>query len=134
MKINIKNDAKINAALRAVNGRSASFCYTSAYEIRALADRADDMLAERGVYKKNASGSELTARMAGPTANRYKYSANANSVTLLRTSGGWFMTDVGMETVYPRERELFALTVQSDAGADIITHAMAGIAVAGESL
>jgi hypothetical protein len=129
MKINVKNDTKISAALRAVNGRSASFCYTSAYQIRALADRADDILAERGVCKKNASGSELTARMAGPSANRYKYSANANNVTLVRTSGAWFMTDIRMETIYPRERELFALTVQPDAGADIVDHAMAGIAI-----
>ena len=36
MKINLKNDTKINAALRAINGRSASFCYTSAGELRAL--------------------------------------------------------------------------------------------------
>jgi len=129
MKINIKDDIKINAALRAVNGRSASFCYTDAYQIRALADRANDMLTERGVYKKNAPGSILTARMAGPSANRYKYSANANSVTLTRTSGAWFMTDVGMEIVYPREKELFALTVQPDAGADIVAQAMANISI-----
>ena len=129
MKINVKNDTKINAALRAVNGRSASFCYTSASQIRALADRAEDILAERGVCKKNASGSELTARMAGPTANRYKYSANANSVTLLRTSGAWFMTGVWKEVVYPREREYFGVAVQPNAHADILAHAMVGIAV-----
>jgi len=129
MKINIKNDTKINAALRAINGRSASFCYTNAHQIRALAARADALLTERGVYKKHASGSKLEARMAGPTANRYKYAANATAVTLVRTSGAWFMTDVGMETVYPREKEWFALTVQPDAGADIVAQAMANITV-----
>ena len=134
MKINIKNDAKINDALRAVNGRSASFCYTGAYEIRALAVRAEQMLAERGVYKKNAPGSELTARMAGPSANRYKYSANATRVTLARTPGGWFLTGVEMGTVSPLEKEVFALIVRPDAGADIIARAMVGIAVAAESL
>ena len=129
MKINIKDDIKINAALRAVNGRSASFCYTDAYQIRTLAARADALLTERGVYKKHASGSKLEARMAGPSANRYKYEANATAVTLIRTSGAWFMTDVGMETVYPRDREWFTLTVQPDASADIIARAMTNITV-----
>jgi hypothetical protein len=129
MKINLKNDTKINAALRAINGRSASFCYTAAGELRALAARADALLTKRGVYKKHASGSKLEARMAGPTANRYKYSANANSVTLIRTSGSWFMTDVSMETVYPRDKEWFALTVGPNAGADIVAQAMANISI-----
>ena len=70
MKINIKDDAKINAALLAVNGRSASFCYTGAHEIRALAVRAEEMLTERGVYRKHTPGSELTVMQAGPAANR----------------------------------------------------------------
>ena len=129
MKINVKNDTKINAALRAVNGRSASFCYTSASQIRALADRADATLNDRGVRKKNASGTKLTARMAGPSANRYRYPANANGVTLLRTSGAWFMTDVWKEVVYPREKEYFGVAVQPNAHADILAHAMVGIAV-----
>jgi hypothetical protein len=134
MKINLKNDTKINAALRAINGRSSSFCYTDAYQIRALATRADALLAERGVYKKHANGSKLEARMAGPTANRYKYSANATAVTLIRTSGAWFMTDVEMETVYPRSKEWFALTVQPDAGADIIARAMNNITITQEAI
>jgi hypothetical protein len=130
MKISIKNDAKINAALLAVNGRSASFCYTGAHEIRALADRAEEMLCNRGVYKKHTPGSVLTAMQSGPTARRYKYSANATRVTLLRTSGGWFLTGVEMGTVCPRESGVFALTVRPDAGADIIAHAMRGVGVA----
>ena len=129
MKINMKDDAKINDALVAINGRSASFCYTSASQIRALAIRAEKMLAERGVYKKNAPGSELTVMQAGPTANRYKYSANATRVTLARSSGGWFLTGVEMGTVCPRESELFALAVRPDASADIIARAMSGISV-----
>ena len=134
MKISIKNDAKINAALLAVNGRSASFCYTGAHEIRALAVRAEEKMAERGVYKKHAPGSVLTAMQSGPTANRYKYSANATRVTLLRTSGGWFLTGVAMGSVYPLDKEVFALIVRPDAGADIIAHAMRGVSVAPESL
>jgi hypothetical protein len=129
MKINIKDDIKINAALRAVNGRSASFCYTDAYQIRALAVRAEEVLSQRGVYKKNASGSALTARMAGPHANRYRYPANATAITLERTSGGWFLTSVWLEVVYPLEKEFFELTVLPNAGADIITSAMSGISV-----
>jgi hypothetical protein len=131
MKINLKNDTKINATLRAVNGRSASFCYTDAYQIRALADRANDMLTERGVYKKNAPGTKLTARMSGPSANRYKYAANATAVTLTRTSGGWFLTNVWMEVVYPLEKEFFKLTVGPNAGADIVAQAMANISIVG---
>jgi hypothetical protein len=129
MKVNLANDTKINTALRAVNGRSASFCYTDAYQIRALANRANDMLTDRGVYKKNAPGTELTARMAGPSANRYRYPANATAVTLTRTSGGWYLTGVTMDTVYPLEKEFFKLTVQPNAGADIVARAMENISI-----
>lgn len=132
MKINIQNDKKINAALRAVNGRSAAFCYTDASELRALAQQADNTLNKRGVRKKNAPGTELTARMAGPYANRYRYSANANSVTLVRSSTAWFLTDIGMEMVYPREKELFEMKVRPSAVADIVTHAMANITMTDE--
>jgi hypothetical protein len=129
MKINIKDDAKINSALVAINGRSASFCYTAAHEIRTLADRAEKILSDRGVYKKHATGSTLTAMKSGATAKRYKYSANATRVTMAKTSGGWFLTGVEMGTVYPLEKEVFALTVSPDAGADIIARAMSDISV-----
>ena len=126
MKINIQNSAKIDAALRAVNGRSASFCYTDSYQIRALAVRAEETLAERGVRKKHASGSVLSASPAGGSRN-YKYAANATCATLTRTPGGWFLTGVKMGTVYPGTRELFTLTVPASAAADIVSRAMSGI-------
>jgi len=129
MKINIKNSVKIDAALRAVNGRSASFCYTDAYEIRALAVRAEETLAERGVRKKHVRGSTLDASPAGASAKNYKYAANASRVTLTRTPGGWYLTDVAMGSVYPCAPELFALTVPDKAASDIVAHAMSGITV-----
>tara|TARA_R110000787_G_scaffold3825_5_gene14689 strand:+ start:448 stop:846 length:399 start_codon:yes stop_codon:yes gene_type:complete len=130
MKINLKNGSQIDAALHAINGRSESFCYTTADEIRALAIRADKTLADRGACKKHASGSILNACPAGPSAKSYKYRANATRVTLTRSAGGWYLTGVSMGTVYPRTRELFALTVPASAAADIVSHAMSGISIA----
>jgi len=127
IKLTGKNVAKIHGELRAVNGRSSSFCYTMFSHLEMLAHRAEEKLSRQGVLKKNSPGTVLTARQEGPAAKRYKYAANATRIELTRTSSGWFLTDAIMSTVYPCERELFHLTVEEAAHADIIKTAMTGI-------
>jgi len=129
MKIRLtgKNVAKIHGELRAVNGRSSSFCYTAYSHIEMLAHRAEAKLARLGVLKKNVPGTVLTARQEGPAARSYKYAANATVIKLTRTSGGWFLTDVIMGGVYPCEEELFDLSVEEAALADILKTVMIGI-------
>ena len=129
MKINLKNSVKINAALDSANGRSASFCYTSASELRALVARAESVLSERGVFKRNFLGAVLSARQDGPYASRYKYPANATLVKMQRTSGGWFLVSAQMSSVLPCEKELFHLAVSPDAGCDVAKYAMRDMSV-----
>tara|TARA_R110000737_G_scaffold158775_1_gene186902 strand:- start:217 stop:645 length:429 start_codon:yes stop_codon:yes gene_type:complete len=129
MKINLKNSVKINAALDSVNGRSASFCYTSASELRALVARAESVLSQRGVFKRNFPGAVLSARQDGPYASRYKYPANATLVKMQRTSGGWFLVSAQMSSVLPCEKELFHLAVSPDAGCDVARYAMRDMSV-----
>ena len=129
MKINLKNSIKINAALDSVNGRSASFCYTSASELRALVARAESVLSQRGVFKRNFPGAVLSARQAGPYASRYKYPANATRVEMRRTGGGWFLVSAQMSSVLPCEEGLFHLAVSPNAGCDVAQYAMRDMAI-----
>ena len=127
MKINLKNSAKVDTALKHVNGLSASFCYTRAKELRALAERAESVMSERGVNKRNFRGVVLKARQDGPYSNRYKYSANATVVNLRRSSGAWFLVEARLSSVSPCAYEIFHLSVPPEARSDIVSYAMRGI-------
>ena len=130
--INLKDDAKIRAALSRVNGRSTSFCITDACDVRALAARATAMLLERGVLKRDLPGTILTVCPAGPAQARYKYSANSTLITLRRGGTHWFLTSVKRCSVSPTERELFSLLVSPAASASIVARAMQSIEVQGQ--
>ena len=118
---------KIDAALKAVNGKAQSFAVTRWRAVAVVADRAEKLLADRGVAKKSRAGARLVYRPEGPTANRYKYSAISTEVELTRTSGGWFVTHISAATVYPRTAERFDLYVSGAAKRDIVDKAMAGV-------
>ena len=129
--INLKDDAKIRAALSRVNGRSTSFCITDACDVRALAARATTMLLDRGVLKRDLPGTILTVCPAGP-ARGTVYTANSTLITLRRGGTHWFLTSVKRCSVSPTERELFSLCVSPAAGASIVARAMRSIEVQGQ--
>jgi hypothetical protein len=113
------NDDAIVAALAAVNGRSSSFCITTFWAVAEAAKDAEKALS--AIPKADRVGTIVSHRMAGPSS-AYKYKANATGIRLERTSSGWYLADVMMSTVYPKEPALFKITI-TDATRDAIAKA-----------
>lgn len=107
-------------ALASVNGNANAFTL-SLGDVRHAATEADDLMYERGVTKKNRTGSVLTYQPAGPTANAYKYAAISTRVELTAASdGGWFLTNVTRDEVYPRTPERREIKISQAAHDDIV--------------
>ena len=126
------NDVKENytaviLALDAINGRSSSFCITTFWAVAEAAKAAEKALS--AIPAKARVGTIVSHRMAGPWANRYKYSANATCIRLERTSGGWYLVDVTMSTVYPKESVLFKISITHATRDAIVKAALAPFAV-----
>ena len=114
-------------ALAAVNGKSSSFCITTWSAVVEIAKDAEKALA--AIPAKARVGTIVSHRMAGPWANRYKYKANATGIRLERTSGGWYLVDVMMSTVYPKEPALFTINITPACRDAIVKAALAPFAI-----
>lgn len=121
------NADAIVEALAKVNGRSSSFCVTRWSEVLETAKAAEKALA--AIPAKARVGTIVSFRMAGPWANRYKYSANATCIRLERTSGGWYLADVMMSTVHPKEPALFKISITPQGRDAIVKAALAPFAI-----
>jgi len=121
------NADAIVAALYAVNGRSNSFCITTWSEVVEAAKDAEKALS--AIPKAGRIGTILSYRLAGPSANRYGYRANATLIWLERTSSGWYLRDATMSTVYPREAALFEITITPATRDAIVKAALAPFSV-----
>ena len=124
-----KHGPAITDALKAVNGKAASFAITHPIAVVDVAERAEALLAKRGVTKANRKGARVVFCPAGPSANAYKYGAKSTQIVLERNTTGWKLVAVTETTVYPRSGERFGLTVSEAAAADITRHAFDGITV-----
>ncbi|MHA7870562.1 MAG: hypothetical protein ACX93U_24100 [Salipiger thiooxidans] len=102
MKINLKNDAKVEEQLKKVNGRAKQYTITTAEQVREIVKLADEKLA--GVLPKSAwQGAEATCSASGPS-NSYKYSAKSTRVVLQRGSSAWFVVKVEERMINPGSR------------------------------
>ena len=125
------NDIKDNytaviLALDAINGKSSSFCITTFWAVAEAAKDAEKALA--AIPAKDRAGTIVSYRMAGP-AKAYKYKANATGIRLERTSGGWYLVDVMMSTVYPKEPALFKISITHICRDAIVKAALAPFAL-----
>jgi hypothetical protein len=118
---------RVEAALSSVNGRAESFALTTYGDVRAVVRKAEERLNNLGVSKKNQLGAEVTFVPSGPTANSYKYAAITTRITLIRTSGGWFLTSVARDEVYPNANERLRIALSSDGCEQIVAVAMRDI-------
>lgn len=109
IKLTIENQAKIQAALDAVNGRARSFAITSGYAVINLGQKAEQALERQGVAKSNRAGAVLYYLPAGPSASAYRYAAASTRLVLLRRTSGWYLVSATADTVYPRGDERFEL-------------------------
>ena len=97
--IDPKNEAKIVAALGAVNGRASDHTYTTLGDIAAVAREAEKQLLAL-LPKTEAPGAVFTSVSGGAVPRSYKYRRIGTYVRLERGSSGWFLMDVGRMEIY----------------------------------
>jgi len=93
-KINDKNSAAIEAALKKSNGNATAHTFRSSGEIIACAHQAEAQLQRLGLAKGSRSGATATATSGGSVANAYKYSRITSTTQMIRGSSAWFLTEV----------------------------------------
>jgi len=123
MKLKLKisdnpaDQAKIEDALRRVNGRATCHTYSSASEIIAIAKEAEEKLDQLGLPKKYRSGVVAEKTSGSKVPKAYKYNRIATYVKMKRGSRNWFLTFVAKVNVFPDnpERNLsLTLTQEQD--------------------
>ena len=120
MKINVKDIAKVQTALDAVNGRARTHTYTLATDVLRLARLADDARIRLYLTKKDALGMECRYISGDPVANAYKYGRTVTQVTLRYCRTGWFLVSCKRHDYYGTtggDHELVVLTARNDAAA-----------------
>jgi len=119
----------VREALVAVNGKATKHVLIGYDGVRALADRAEQLLEDRGVAKGNRVGTVLTYVGGAPDykgTQRHRRVC-VSTVTLKRIADGWRMTACGRDEVQAGTREVFDLTVTPEAAEDIRAAAFANI-------
>jgi hypothetical protein len=104
MKINIKNENKIDSALQDVNGKAVSHTY-SAQDVRRLAIAAETELKSRGIDATQRKGAIYKASGAGPAAASYQYRVITTMVKLERGARDWFLVDAERDQARPKQKE-----------------------------
>lgn len=123
--------AAINPLFDAANGKASSFTL-SAFDAIAEATATEQELADLGIPKALRSGTEITVRSAGPTANAYKYTAAGTQFTLRRNSkGDWLVVNVARVDVYPKQTKRRQLLISPAARDAAISHMLRHIEVQG---
>ena len=94
IKIDIKNKDKLEAELKAVNGKSWDHAFTLYEELVECAKSAEKRLMKLQIPTNLRIGAvwEETSGQAMPKA--YKWPRNATYIRLVRRRTGWFLTDV----------------------------------------
>ena len=120
MKINIKNPAKIQTALSAVNGTARTHTYTLATEILGIAGLADRARTRLGLTKRDAVGMRCEYTSGDPVATAYKYGRIVTRVTLQYCRTGWYMVACARDAYHGTtggDHEAVILTASNDAAA-----------------
>jgi hypothetical protein len=110
MKLKLKisdnpaDQAKIEDALRRVNGRATCHTYSSASEIIAIAQEAEEKLDRLGLPKKYRAGAVAEKASGSRMPRAYKYRRAATMVEMMRGSRGWYLTYVLRTRILPENR------------------------------
>lgn len=102
IKINDKNSAAIEAALKKSNGNATAHTFRSSGEIIACALKAEAKLSALNLAKGSRSGAMATATSGGSVANAYKYSRITSTTQMIRGSSAWFLIEVSAGETYRR--------------------------------
>ncbi len=121
--------AAINAALDNVNGKAVAHTVNTYAEVWAIADRAEQLLAARGVTKGHRVGTTVVFSPSGPGASAYKYAAISTVVELRRVADGWRLIGASRCSAWPKSAETFNLTISPEAADNITATAFESITV-----
>jgi len=110
-----KNSEKINAVLLEVNGRANSHTITRAWEIRDIADAANDYLADLGLSKSKMVGAKVSFTSGGDVPNAYKWQRKVTHVELECRKSGWFLNSIEVIEIWGNApKPAYLLTSEQD--------------------
>lgn len=118
IKIEAKNKAAIESALKAVNGKSDAHAYTTMEEVVCVANDYEKKVVKLVGAKARAVGAIAYSESGGSVPDAYKYSRHGTSLKIERRSTGWFLVDVKQVEIYKDGgRDRLFLTAEQDAAA-----------------
>lgn len=110
-----KNSEKINAVLLAANGRANSHTITRAWEIRDIADSANDYLSDLGLSKSRMIGAKVSFTSGGDVPSAYKWQRKVTRVELECRKSGWFLSSIEVIEIWGNaSKPAYLLTSQQD--------------------
>ena len=123
LKITPESSLKIIAALAAVNGKADRHTYTTTHMIRAVADEAERRLTVLEIPKADRVGATYTQQSGEKLPGAYgKWGVITTVITLLRRTGGWYLTGIVASDKFPTAAPLSKLTLTPAHDALAVAH------------
>lgn len=121
IKITPTNTAAIVSALKAANGTARSYAWTTAEPIFTLIVDAEKFLRRTAqVPKKLWRGTVVTAWSGGCVPRTYRYNRTVTTVIIERRETAWYLTSVGLSSLYPSQRGNSRYTLTAAATAESV--------------
>jgi hypothetical protein len=127
IKVTKENEAAIESALAAINGRASAFAITGYWEVWKVADAAESHLS--ALPKAERVGAVAVHVPDGPAAKAYKYRAASTRLSLERRATGWFLTEIERTEVYPGTSGYLRLSITQAQADEIARRAVAGFRI-----
>lgn len=116
--------AEVTEALRAVNGNATAFTLSTAGEVQSVLMDLVNYLDTNIVPPSDWAGVKATYRPGGPSANAYKRSAISTKITITRSGGAWYLTDVTRVDVWPRNPERLTVSISDRAARNLVRRSL----------
>ena len=102
IKIDSKNTAALEAALKNANGRSTAHTFNFPSDLIYCALLAEAQLDKLALKKASRIGAIATANSGGRVANAYKYTRITSTAIFERGSSAWFLIEIGTAESFRR--------------------------------
>jgi len=102
IKIDSKNTAALEAALKNTNGKATAHTFGYASDLIYCALKAEAQLESLSLKKGSRSGAIATSISGGRIANSYKYTRITTIAILERGSTAWFLTSLSTASSFRR--------------------------------
>lgn len=128
----LKRDAEpdksaVEAELAVVNGTATAHTITDAADLTGVAKLAEKALENAGIPRDLRPGASVKYMPSGPAAKAYRNYVITTSVTLVRNTQGWMLTECVRGITYPRTPERFDVDVSLPAAIKTAETALAAV-------